>query len=191
MTSHERHGVSNHRKLHPLFDSLFRITSRAHWNKNVVILTKFSSLAALEIVILTTSSAASDENFIKMTTLLFQWRTKNLCITGPTCGASAGGRWTPLTVASNVECVSIVFACPYCVVFMTWAWNSWGLFHIMVLKGSISQRALSSSTNFMWLLLDNLGSDHAHVARAQLWIRYVYFIRNPFTAICKSIWIYI
>ena len=33
-----------------------------HWNENVI-LTKFSSLAALEIVILTTSSAASDEKF--------------------------------------------------------------------------------------------------------------------------------
>ena len=44
----------------------------AHWNENVVILTKFSSLAALEVVILTTSSAASDENFIKMKTFPFQ-----------------------------------------------------------------------------------------------------------------------
>ena len=44
-----------------------------HWNKNVVILTKFSSLAALEVVILTTSSAASDEHFIKMKTFPFQW----------------------------------------------------------------------------------------------------------------------
>ena len=43
-----------------------------HWNKNVVILTKFSSLAALEVVILTTSSAASDEHFIKMKTFPFQ-----------------------------------------------------------------------------------------------------------------------
>ena len=34
---------------------------------------KFSSLAALEVVILTTSSAASDENFIKMMTFSFQW----------------------------------------------------------------------------------------------------------------------
>ena len=34
-----------------------------HWNENVVILMKFSSLAALEVVILTTFSAASDENF--------------------------------------------------------------------------------------------------------------------------------
>ena len=43
-----------------------------HWNENVVILTKFSSLAALEVVILTTFSAASDENFIKMKTFPFQ-----------------------------------------------------------------------------------------------------------------------
>ena len=46
-----------------------------HWTKNVVILTKFSSLAALEVVILTTSSAASDEHFIKMKTFPFQWTT--------------------------------------------------------------------------------------------------------------------
>ena len=43
-----------------------------HWNRNVI-LTKFSSLAALEVVILTTSSAVSDENFIKMMTFPFQW----------------------------------------------------------------------------------------------------------------------
>ena len=48
-----------------------------HWNKNVVILTKFSSLAALEVVILTTSSAASDEHFIKMKTFPFQWQWSN------------------------------------------------------------------------------------------------------------------
>ena len=34
---------------------------------------KFSSLAALKVVILTTFSAASDENFIKTTTFSFQW----------------------------------------------------------------------------------------------------------------------
>ena len=33
---------------------------------------KFSSLAALEAVILTTSSAASDDNFIKMRAFSFQ-----------------------------------------------------------------------------------------------------------------------
>ena len=33
---------------------------------------KFSSLAALEIVILTTSGAASDENVVNMTTFPFQ-----------------------------------------------------------------------------------------------------------------------
>ena len=43
-----------------------------HWNENAVILTKFSSLAALKVVILTTFSAASDENFIKMKTFPFQ-----------------------------------------------------------------------------------------------------------------------
>ena len=43
-----------------------------HRNGNIVILTKISSLAALKVVILTTSSAASDENFIKMMTFAFQ-----------------------------------------------------------------------------------------------------------------------
>ena len=45
-----------------------------HWSKgykNAIILTKFSSLATPEVVILTSSSAASDENLIKMT-FLFQ-----------------------------------------------------------------------------------------------------------------------
>ena len=39
---------------------------------------KFSSLAALKVVILTTAGAASDENFVKMTTFLFQWMPR-LC----------------------------------------------------------------------------------------------------------------
>ena len=45
----------------------FEICSRSseHRNKNVVILTKFASLAALEVVNLTTSSATIDENFIR------------------------------------------------------------------------------------------------------------------------------
>ena len=43
-----------------------------YWNGNVV-LTKFSSLAALKVTKMTTSSAASDENLIKMTTFPFQW----------------------------------------------------------------------------------------------------------------------
>ena len=38
-------------------------------------LIKFSSLAALKVVILTTFSAASDGNFVKITTFLFQWIT--------------------------------------------------------------------------------------------------------------------
>ena len=48
-----------------------------HWKRNVVILMKFSSLAALKVVILTTFSAASDENFVKMLTFLFQWITQS------------------------------------------------------------------------------------------------------------------
>ena len=48
-------------------------THRNYWNGNVIILTKFSSLAALKVVILTTFGAASDENFIKMMTFSFQW----------------------------------------------------------------------------------------------------------------------
>ena len=36
---------------------------------------KFSSLAALKVVILTTFSAASDEDFVKTTTFSFQWFT--------------------------------------------------------------------------------------------------------------------
>ena len=37
-------------------------SSQGHWNENVIILTKFSSLAALEVVEMTTSNAASDES---------------------------------------------------------------------------------------------------------------------------------
>ena len=53
----------------------FQYTNKTveHWNGNVFILMKFSSLAALKVVKMTTSSAASDENFIKMTTFSFQW----------------------------------------------------------------------------------------------------------------------
>ena len=40
--------------------------------KFVVILTKFSSLTALEVVFSTTSSAAIDGNFVKLTTFSFQ-----------------------------------------------------------------------------------------------------------------------
>ena len=45
-------------------------TSQIHWDGNMVILMKFSSLAAPQVVILTTFSAAYDENFIKMMTSL-------------------------------------------------------------------------------------------------------------------------
>ena len=42
------------------FASNLYISSILHWNGNVFILMKFSSLAALEVVKMTTSSAASD-----------------------------------------------------------------------------------------------------------------------------------
>ena len=48
-----------------------------HWNENVIILMKVSSLAAPKVVILTTFGAASDEDFIKMKTFSFQWLTVN------------------------------------------------------------------------------------------------------------------
>ena len=44
-----------------------------HWN--IVILMKFSSLAVLEVHKMTNSSAASDENFIKMMKFPFQCKT--------------------------------------------------------------------------------------------------------------------
>ena len=50
-----------------------------HWNGDIVILMKFSSPAALEVVKMTTSSAAGDENIVKMTTFSFQWR----CMSSP------------------------------------------------------------------------------------------------------------
>ena len=43
------------------------------WNKNVVILTKFSLLAPPKVVILATFGAASDEDLVKMKTFPFQW----------------------------------------------------------------------------------------------------------------------
>ena len=46
-----------------------------HWKRNVV-LTEFSSVAAPDVVILTTSGAASDENLVRLTTFPFQWSVK-------------------------------------------------------------------------------------------------------------------
>ena len=44
------------------------------WNGNVIILTKFLSLAELAIVEMTNSGAASGENFVKMAKFSFQYR---------------------------------------------------------------------------------------------------------------------
>ena len=69
-----------------LFKCYIRLTTKKtstscdQLNGNVIILTKFSSLAALEVARMTTSSAASDENFVKMTlTFRFQWAFCTSC----------------------------------------------------------------------------------------------------------------
>ena len=51
-----------------------------HTNEDVIIL-KFSLLDTLKVVILTTSSAASDKDIIKMTTFLFQCTLSKLILT--------------------------------------------------------------------------------------------------------------
>ena len=51
--------------------SIYRGTT---WKQKCRLLTKFSSLTTLEVVILTIFSAASNENFLKMTIYPFQWR---------------------------------------------------------------------------------------------------------------------
>ena len=53
----------------------FHMLELIHWNGNIVIVMAFSSLAALEVVKVTTSSAAGDENVITMMTFLFRCTT--------------------------------------------------------------------------------------------------------------------
>ena len=50
-----------------------KFVTYVHLKGTVFISMKFSSLAALEVVILTTSPAANDENFIKMMTFRGQY----------------------------------------------------------------------------------------------------------------------
>ena len=76
-----------------------------HWNKNVVILTKFSSLAALEVVILTTSSAASDEHFIKMKTFPFQCK----CVIRPQWVNRI--IWRTFDTDSGIRTLIVYFSC--------------------------------------------------------------------------------
>ena len=54
-----------------LMQSDFSTELLMHWNGSVNLM-KFSSLAALEVVILTISSVVSDENFVNMKTFPFQ-----------------------------------------------------------------------------------------------------------------------
>ena len=49
-----------------------------------VILMKFSSLDALEVVTMTTSSGGSEENFVKMT-FLFKWIPPGISCNGVNC----------------------------------------------------------------------------------------------------------
>ena len=49
----------------------WRSVIKQQWNEIVVILMKFASLSALEVVKMTTPSAVSDENVVKMTTFSF------------------------------------------------------------------------------------------------------------------------
>ena len=44
----------------------------SHWNEYIFILMKFSSLAGLEIIKMTTFSLARDKNFVKITTFSFR-----------------------------------------------------------------------------------------------------------------------
>ena len=66
--SHVRHTVKMWGRIRRA-DSAYQ--SCVHWNRNAVILTKFSPLAALQDVILTTFSVASDEDFVKITPFCF------------------------------------------------------------------------------------------------------------------------
>ena len=65
--------------------------------RNVVILTKFSSLVTPKIVILTTFGEASNQNFAKTTTLPFQCWKRHMSYYSPLWGETIGDRWIPLT----------------------------------------------------------------------------------------------
>ena len=54
----------------------FSMEYACHWNENIFVLMKLSSLTALEVVLLTTSSAPNDKHFVKM--IFFQWLPINL-----------------------------------------------------------------------------------------------------------------
>ena len=71
-----------------------------HWNGNVFILMKISSLAAPKVVKMTTSRAASDENLVKMTTFSFQCVIEIFWHLGPDTRAN-------ISFLSFVNCVFI------------------------------------------------------------------------------------
>ena len=49
------------------------VSEHSHWNGSVFMLMKFSPLAKSEVVIWTTSMADSDESFDRMTAVSFEW----------------------------------------------------------------------------------------------------------------------
>ena len=73
-----------------------------HWNGNVIILIKFSSLTAPDVVKkkMTNCIAASDEKFINMMT---SSNGNIFGVTGLLCGEFTGPRWIPRTKASDAE----------------------------------------------------------------------------------------
>ena len=70
----ERDDVSNHQRLHYLLNRFYSFAIFGHRNGYIVILTKSSSLTALQVVKMTTSGGVSDKNVVKMKTFPFQWR---------------------------------------------------------------------------------------------------------------------
>ena len=90
-------GANDHKVVAPhLFQWMLDCNSYAELE--IDILTIFLSMAALEVVILTTSDAASDENFMMTSSNGNIFR-----VTGPLCGQFTGDRWLPLTKASEAE----------------------------------------------------------------------------------------
>ena len=111
-----------------------------HWNRNVFILMTFSSLAALEVVILTTYSAASDENFVKMTTFSFQWLWENNRIDPIPMGIDVSGafsEWTRLYYFLRV-CIE-----------GKWDGKILAAYALILIKSRASTSPLSSGVGFL------------------------------------------
>ena len=102
-----------------------------HWNTNVFILMRFSSLAALEVVKMTTSSAAIDENLIKMTTFSFQCTISTII----TNAVAADAGWTE-TMLSHVLHQTIFIDLMRKITFFHWS-ISWMIVHYSFMRIAI------------------------------------------------------